>query len=141
MISLGISAQTAGTGDMVKTKDQVRKQDRQRIHDPAQVQSGTMDQDQTQTLLQKRDRKRDRIHIPASNHGQAVSETAKTTESVKGKGQVVSQQARTQGEARQARTTERKALRARPNGTGAGVQNTPGQGSMGTSGRVRAGRR
>lgn len=141
MISLGISAQTAGTGDQVKATDQVRKQDRQRIHDPAQVQQGTMDQDQTRTLLQKKDRKRDRIHSPATNHGQVVSETAKTTESGKGKGQVVSQQARTQGEASQVRTAERKALRARPNGTGTGLQNTPGQGSARTTGRVRAGRR
>jgi hypothetical protein len=141
MISLGISAQNTATGVKVTAMDQVRKKDRLRIHDPAQVQSGTMNQEQTGTLLQKHDRKRDRIHTPAVNHGQYVSETAKTTESGPGKGEIVSQQAKIQDEAQQAKTIERKAMRTRPAARGTGKQNTPAQrDNMRTVGKAKAGR-
>lgn len=45
--------------------------------------------------------------VKQDNHGQAVSQTAKTTESGPGKGEIVSQQAKTQGETKQAENAER----------------------------------
>lgn len=45
--------------------------------------------------------------VKQDNHGQAVSQTAKTTESGPGKGEIVSQQAKTQSEAKKAEKEEK----------------------------------
>jgi hypothetical protein len=96
--SAAIMAQTTGT---VQTKRQIRNQTRTEVQNQTQTQTQVQTEVQTQTQT----RQQERIHqTDASAQGQNVSTTAQGTESGRGKGEIVSQQARTRGEGQRART-------------------------------------
>src|SRR4030042_3539775 len=78
LISAGIAAQTT---------------------DPVQNQTKTQNKEQNK----KRNKEQTMTKTKKANHGQTVSETARTTESGEGKGEIVSEQAKLQGETQQAR--------------------------------------
>ena len=93
----------------------------------AQDQTRQRDQERKQDQIadQTRTRSRDQEHLRSGeqlNHGQAVSETARNTESGKGKGQIVSARARTMGESHQARNMHMNSARNRSGFSGMGAK-------------------
>jgi len=89
------------TQDQLQTQDRVQKQER------VQKLSGVHTLSRTKVSKEERKMIKDqKIGEKKVNHGQVVSETAKSTESGPGKGEVVSSQAKTQGQAQQARIRE-----------------------------------
>jgi len=116
LISAGVMAQTTEPiQTQTKTKKQLRIEARQQAQVQEQVQSGDpiMTKKQTRTSDQKKEKVQEQVQsgdpimtqdkTRKQNHGAVVSETARQTPSGEGKGQIVSEQARMQGEAKRSR--------------------------------------
>lgn len=95
MLSAALMAQAQTRAQSgTRNQQQVQVQSQEQVQNQPQVQSQDRLRNQTQ------DQRRQRIQDP-STHGQQVSETARTTESGPGKGEVVKEVAKNQGEAQQ----------------------------------------
>lgn len=121
LLGAGVTAQTT---EPVQTQTKTRKQLKTETRQQAQVQDQTQSGDpimtnaQTRTRDQKKEKVRNQTgsgdpimtqtRTRAENHGAAVSETARQTPGGEGKGAIVSQQARTNGEARRAARQAKK---------------------------------
>ncbi len=105
----------------IQTLDQVQKQDR--IQDG----SGLLTHSKTKVSREERKlMKTKKIAVRKANHGKVVSETAKSTEPGPGKGEVVSAQAKTRGQAQQIRIKENNSAKNQSvfqNGHGNAMQN------------------
>lgn len=115
LISTGVMAQTTEpVQTQTKTKKQLRIEAKQQAKVQDQTQSGDpiMIKDQKRTRDQKREKIQDqtqsgdpimtRDQTRQETHGAVVSETARQTPGGEGKGQIVSEQARRNGEAKRA---------------------------------------
>lgn len=146
LISVGVTAQTTEPiQTQTKTKKQLRIEARQQAQVQEQVQSGDpiMTKTQTRTRDQKKEKVQEQVQsgdpimtqtqTRTQNHGAVVSGTAKQAQIGEGKGEMVREQAKMQGEAqksmKQAKTATKnngaaKSVRTnRPatvKGTGAG---------------------
>lgn len=109
LIFLTIFALVIGAGAMAQdtesTPKKIQKQERTHVREKDQLHK----QDGTKI----NERKQERIHArnEAALHGENVSSVAKTTESGPGKGEIVSQEARTRGENQKMRERENVSAR------------------------------
>lgn len=130
-ISAGITAQ-----EPEQTQSQDRSQVQTQVRDQERVETGQgiMAQNQTRTKISKQEKQMLKAQKKAdkSNHGQTVSQTARSTPSGQGKGEVVSTQAKIQGESRQAdiktRTSAKNQSSARGNVPQSGKASPAGKG-------------
>src|SRR4030043_217575 len=76
-------------------------------------------QNQTKTRNKEQNKEQTMTKTKKANHGQTVSETARNTESGEGKGEIVSEQAKLQGETRQARIKNQTSAKNQTGNTGA----------------------
>jgi|MudIll2142460700_1097286.scaffolds.fasta_scaffold1121104_1 hypothetical protein len=99
MISAGITAQVT-----TQQQSQAQRQEKQtqvRVRDQEKLKDGSGPQaklSKEEKKMMKEQRKAQKRAQKKANHGRMVSETARSTESGPGKGEVVSTQARTQGQ-------------------------------------------
>lgn len=92
------------TGIMAQNTDQSQPQSQNNTQ--VQSQSQNQKQSRNQTKVQDGKQVKDQTRNEASEHGQAVSSTAKNTDPGTGKGKIVSQQAKSRGETQKARIHE-----------------------------------
>ena len=134
LISAGITAQSN-----VQTQDQKKIQNK----DQNQEQSGTMTQTQTKnkTAVKEGKEKKVKTKTKKANHGQAVSETARNTESGEGKGEIVSEQAKLQGETQQSQMKVQTSAKKQTANKGARPANSMQQNKVNAAKGTGAGRK
>ena len=113
----------------VQEKSQNKTNARVQQREQSQKQDGTGDQEQ----VRKREKLSNQEKVKQNNHGQAVSQTAKSTESGSGKGAAVRQQARTQGESLQSENGEKVSAKNQ-----SGTQGNAAKGKSGPKGSIKA---
>ena len=109
----------------------------------AGIAAQTNDPVQNQTKVQNKDRNKEQTMTKTkkANHGQTVSETARTTESGEGKGEIVSEQAKLQGETQQARIKNQTSAKNQTGNTGARPANAMQQNKVNAAKGSGAGRK
>jgi len=151
MLCAGVSAQVAAqtqqqSQTQTQTQAQTQTQDQQQTQDRVRDQERLKDGSGKQASLSKEEKNRIKAERKAQKmaqkketHGRVVSETARSTEPGPGKGEVVRTQARTQGQAQQARTKENNSVKNQPAIKGA--RGNAGQNRTGAPARGGAGRK
>jgi len=104
MISAGITAQvTTRQQSQTQTQEQQQTQDKVRKQDRIEDGSGPkVKLSKEERKMIKAERKAQKMAQKKAKHGRIVSETARSTQPGPGKGEVVSTQAKTQGQSQQA---------------------------------------
>jgi hypothetical protein len=147
-LSVSIAAQTndpVQNQTRIQNKDQNKEQTMNKTRQQEQVtdQQGYMTRTKTQNKAAVKEGKEKKVKTKTkkANHGQTVSETARNTESGTGKGEIVSEQAKLQGETRQARIKNQTSARNQSANTGARPANAMQQNRAGAAKGSGAGRK
>jgi hypothetical protein len=148
LLSVSIAAQT---NDPVQnqTKVQNKEQNKEQTMTKAQQQEKVMYQQgnmtktkaQNKAAVKESKEKKVKTKTKKANHGQTVSETARNTESGSGKGEIVSEQAKLQGETQQARIKNQVSAKNQSANTGARPANAMQQNRTGAAKGSGAGRK
>lgn len=107
----------------------------------AGITAQTTDPVQYQNKVQKKEQTKEQKKTMKANHGQTVSETAQNTESGPGKGQIVSEQAKLQGETQQARIKNQTSAKNQAANKGARPANSMQQNKVNAAKGKGAGRK
>ncbi len=107
LISAAVAAQSTNqAGNQAGNEARINAQTQAQVH----AEEGMAIQEQARSMdrMSRQERKQARAELrnEAALHGQTVSEVARTTESGRGKGEAVSQQARVKGETQQVRVRQ-----------------------------------